>query len=162
MTIINRIWAMPNKRTFLIPPIADLIKKYMPNWKYPGIDSILDPFPYDYPEDEDCLVYLAKHNSQKYGLYDPPYSMRQFKESYKGKGQFNGSCSVFANWKDKMAEKIKPGGINISFGWASTGLGKERGFEILEILIVCHGGCHYDTICTVERKSSIIQQKLLN
>lgn len=31
-------------------------------------------------------------------------------------------------------------------------MGKERGFEILEILLVCHGGAHNDTICLAERR----------
>ena len=32
------------------------------------------------------------------------------------------------------------------------GLGKNRGFEMLEILLVPHGGSKNDTIVTVERK----------
>lgn len=44
------------------------------------------------------------------------------------------------------------GGKVISFGWNSCGIGKTRGFEIERILIVCHGGHHNDTICTVEKK----------
>jgi hypothetical protein len=31
-------------------------------------------------------------------------------------------------------------------------MGKNRGFEIVEILIVAHGGHHNDTLVTVERK----------
>lgn len=33
-----------------------------------------------------------------------------------------------------------------------NGIGKTRGFEIVEILLVAHGGNHNDTIVTVERK----------
>ena len=40
----------------------------------------------------------------------------------------------------------------LSFGWNSGGIGKSLGFEIIEILLVAHGGAHNDTICTVERK----------
>ncbi len=47
---------------------------------------------------------------------------------------------------------IKVGGYAISFGWNSSGFGKKRGFEIIEILLVAHGGRHNDTIVTVERK----------
>ena len=36
--IINRVWAMPNKNTFSIKPIKELIEKYKPN----GV--IVDPF----------------------------------------------------------------------------------------------------------------------
>jgi hypothetical protein len=31
-------------------------------------------------------------------------------------------------------------------------MGKNRGFEIQEILLVAHGGNHNDTICVVEKK----------
>jgi len=44
------------------------------------------------------------------------------------------------------------GGFAISFGWNSIGMGKTHGFEIIEILLVCHGGAHNDTIVTVDRK----------
>ena len=50
------------------------------------------------------------------------------------------------------SRKIRVGGIAISFGWNSCGIGKKRGFELEEILLICHGGHHNDTIVTVERK----------
>ena len=37
--IINRIWAMPNSKTFSIKPIKELIEKYLPT---DGV--IIDPF----------------------------------------------------------------------------------------------------------------------
>jgi hypothetical protein len=43
-------------------------------------------------------------------------------------------------------------GIVLSFGWNTVGMGKKRGFEILEIMLVCHGGAHNDTICMAERR----------
>ena len=62
-----------------------------------------------------------------------------------------------ASWRTKHINEIsrilRPGGISISFGWNSSGIGKKRGFEIIEILLVAHGGMHNDTICTVERKT---------
>jgi hypothetical protein len=36
---INRVWAMPNKNTFSIKPIADLIRKHIPADAYS-----IDPF----------------------------------------------------------------------------------------------------------------------
>jgi hypothetical protein len=49
---------------------------------------------------------------------------------------------------------MKPNGICISFGWSSNGIGLKRGFEIVEILLVAHGGNHNDTMCVVEQKTS--------
>ena len=61
-----------------------------------------------------------------------------------------------SSWRTKHINEIsrilRPNGIVISFGWNSAGIGKERGCEIVEILLVAHGGSHNDTIVTVERK----------
>ena len=73
---INRVWAMPNKNTFKIKPIKELIEKY--------------------------------YNPEKIWL------------------------NPFSN---------------------TNKLGKTKGFEIQEILLVPHGGWHNDTICTVEKYS---------
>lgn len=45
-----------------------------------------------------------------------------------------------------------PGGVCLSFGWSTNGMGKTRGYEIEEILLVAHGGARNDTICMAERK----------
>ena len=54
--------------------------------------------------------------------------------------------------KNEIARLTKPEGLVICCGWTSQGIGKGRGFEILEILLVPHGGSKNDTIVTVERK----------
>ena len=33
-------------------------------------------------------------------------------------------------------------------------MGKKRGYEIVEGMIVCHGGGHNDTICMAERRTT--------
>lgn len=143
---ITRKWAMPNKRTFQIKPIAELIDKYHCNW--------IDPF--QFPYKEDALVYLGKFSDESSEgiLFDPPYSPRQLKECYDNLGMtlHDTKSSVWSKWKDEIARVIKSKGICISFGWSSNGIGKNRGFEIIEILLVAHGGNHNDTIVTVERK----------
>ncbi len=48
--------------------------------------------------------------------------------------------------------ELKNHGIVICCGWNSNGIGKIKGFKILEILIVAHGGSKNDTIITVEQK----------
>lgn len=152
---ITRKWAMPNKRTFTIKPIAEIIEKY----KKEGL--WLDPFPFPYKED--ALKYLSTFEDDCADgvLFDPPYSPRQLKECYDSQGMVlhDTKSSVWAEWKDKIANKIKPNGLCLSFGWSSQGLGKNRGFEIIEIMLVAHGGNHNDTIITVERKIPIAKSK---
>lgn len=60
--------------------------------------------------------------------------------------------SFWGNLKKEISRITKEEGIVISFGWNSCGIGKTNGFEIIEILMVSHGGWHNDTIITVERK----------
>jgi len=139
---------MPNKRTFSIKPIAEIIAKY----KNEGL--WLEPFPFPYQQDAIDYLSTFKDSSADGVLFDPPYSPRQLKECYDSMGMVlhDTKSSVWANWKDQIARVIRPGGLCLSFGWSSQGLGKNRGFEIIEIMLVAHGGNHNDTIITVERK----------
>lgn len=93
-------------------------------------------------------------------IFDPPYSPRQIAECYSGIGRLTTQRDTqrVARWKDEkdiICELLHPGGIVLSFGWNSNGMGKGRGFEIEEILLVAHGSGHNDTICMSERKHSI-------
>lgn len=146
---IERKWAMPNKRTFDIPPIRKFIDRQLA-----FVSEFIDPFPYPYKKD--ALEYLSefKDGSVEGVLFDPPYSPRQLKECYDDLGMtlHDTKSSVWSKWKDEIARVIQPGGKCLSFGWSSNGLGKSRGFEIQRILLVAHGGNHNDTICVVEKK----------
>jgi len=144
---ITRKWAMPNKRTFGIKPIKELLNNYIYFW-----DVVIDPFPFEYKEDATEYLKKLPDNHSPIAVFDPPYSTRQLKECYKGKGEYDTKSSTWSNWKNLLAKKIESGGICISFGWNTNGLGINRGFKIVEILLVAHGGIHNDTICVVEKK----------
>jgi hypothetical protein len=169
---ITRQWAMPSGNTFDIKPIRDLIKKY----NRIGIESI-DPFANknriakyvndidpqygtDHVMDAKDFIKAFNSNSLDLVLFDPPYSLRQVSECYKKVGKTvnmeTTQSSFWSNIKKQIARVVKPGGVVISFGWNSTGIGKQLGFEIEEILLVCHGGAHNDTICVVERKKKTL------
>lgn len=167
--IFSRVWEMPNSNTFDIKCINNLIHKYFkPEFisidpfanknRIAKITNDLDPeMGTDYCMD--ALDFLKKFddNSVDFVLYDPPYSPRQVSECYKKLGKSvniqTTQSSFWGNIKKEIARIIKPGGIVISFAWNTNGIGKTKGFEILEILMVAHGGNHNDTICTVEVKS---------
>ena len=90
-------------------------------------------------------------------LLDPPYSPRQMSECYKSVGLKVGmkgtqNAVLYSDSKDLLTAILKPGGIAITCGWNSGGFGKNRGFELLHVLLVAHGGAHNDTIVVVERK----------
>jgi len=163
--IINRVWAMPSIWTFRIKPIAELLNRYMD-----GRAGWVDPFagessPAEWTNDienrgaafqMDALEFLKimPSNEMSGVLFDPPYSaeqcLRRYTPKFKGTA---GRAEYWARCKDEIARILTHGGIAISFCWDSTGVGLKRGFELLEILLVCHGACHNDTIVTVERKT---------
>ena len=62
------------------------------------------------------------------------------------------NAAMYKRVRDAAEPMIKPRGIVLSFGWHSNGMGKGRGYEIEEIMLVAHGGGHSDTICLAERK----------
>lgn len=166
--ILEYAWAMPNHLTFKIKPIDEFIREHLP--EQPCL--ILDPFanrPSDYkaitndmnPKAEvqfhmDALDFLKQYddNSIDAVLFDPPYTPRQLKECYDNIGQtlHDAKSSVWSNWRIEISRILRPGGVCLSFGFNSVGIGKTRGFEKESLLIVCHGGQHNDTLCLLERK----------
>lgn len=154
---------MPSKWTFSISPVKELLKQYNvgKHWA--------DPFagyysPAEFTNDIewrgnmfalDGLVFLKKLPSAHCSgvLFDPPYSVEQCLRLYTPKhGGTAGRAEYWGKCKDEIKRIIKPGGICISFSWDSVGIGKKRGFKIIEILLICHGACHNDTIVTVDQK----------
>jgi hypothetical protein len=147
---IERVWAMGNHRTFEIPAIRRLIQEE----KLPGV--MINPFPYQSKVDVFDYLNQIKDSSIDFGLIDPPYSKRQVSDHYKKMGVKVTGWHTSSGWaakvKFEVGRVIKIGGKTITFGWNSSGLGETNGFRLDRILMVCHGGDHYDTICTVETK----------
>lgn len=150
---ITRSWAMPNKNTFGIAPIKDLLERYITPF-----DEVVDPFANntDYHMDATDFLKILPDKCANVVLYDPPFSSRQVMECYKKFGMSvnmeTTQASYWSKQKEQIARIIKPNGTVITCGWNSGGIGKKHGFEIVEILLVAHGGWHNDTIVTVERK----------
>lgn len=164
---INRIWSMPNKNTFDIKPINKLINKYLRGGliidpfanknKIATVTNDLDEqYDTDYHLDATDFLKLFDDNSVDVVLYDPPYSPRQVSECYKKLGRSvniqTTQSSYWSNHKKEIGRILKPNGVVITCGWNSGGIGKKYGLEIIEILLVPHGGWHNDTVVTVERK----------
>jgi predicted methyltransferase len=126
------------------------------------VNYITNDLDEDYDTDYhlDALDFLKQFEDESVDmiLYDPPYSPRQVSECYKSLGMTvnmqTTQASYWGNQKKEIARILKPGGKVITFGWNSGGIGKTKGMEIKNILMVAHGGWHNDTICTVEVKVS--------
>jgi hypothetical protein len=155
---------MPTKWTFALPCVLPVFQKLSVGrgWADPfaGLNSPAE-FRNDIEVNRnathnlDALEFLRGFNdcSLKGVLFDPPYSVEQCLRKYTPRHNGTaGRAEYWARCKDEIARIIEPGGTAISFCWDSTGIGKKRGFEIVEILLICHGACHNDTICTIEFK----------
>ena len=165
--VLIRKWAMPNKNTFSIKPIKELISEeltdglwidpFANNNKFATITNDLNQeFDTDYHLDALDFLKLFNDNSIDGILYDPPYSPRQVSECYNDVG-YNVTwdttkASFWSNHKKEISRILKIGGKGITFGWNSGGIGMSYGFKKTKILLVPHGGWHNDTICTVELK----------
>lgn len=172
--IITKAWAMPNSLTFSIPPIKAFVEKYMVgaevivdpfanSCKYGTITNDMNPvFDTDYHLDALDFLKLQPSESADIVLYDPPYSLRQVSECYKGVGKEVTMETTQASWRarhlDEIARITKQGGVVLCFGWNSAGVGKKRGFAQIEILLVAHGGSKNDTICSAEIKRCLKEE----
>lgn len=167
--IIERKWAMPNKNTFSIKPIKELILDELTDgvWIDPFANSnklasitndLNTEYDTDYHMDALDFLKLFPDNSIDGILYDPPYSPRQVSECYNNVGLSvtwdTTKSSFWSNHKREISRILKSNGKVITFGWNSGGIGASNGFSIKRILLVPHGGWHNDTICTVEVKTS--------
>lgn len=107
----------------------------------------------------DALQFLKTLDSESADLvlYDPPYSITQASQLYKryGKEKLETNVSNMKYWaeiKNEIARILKINGRVISCGWNTNGLGKGRGFEMTNVMIVNHGGSKNDTLVTLEYK----------
>lgn len=168
----SRVWEMPNSNTFDIKCIQRLIYKYHKHEmlsidpfanknRIAKITNDLDPeMGTDYCMDAIDFLKKFENESIDFVLYDPPYSPRQVAECYKKMGKTvnmqTTQSSFWGNLKNEIARITKADSIVISFGWNTNGIGKTKGFKIVEIMTVAHGGMHNDTICTVEKKIKML------
>ncbi len=170
--VFSRAWAMPNHDTFSVAPIGAFVRRYLA-----GSVVSVDPFARDkrwathtndlnpataaehHMDAEAFLVMLAGRGVRcDLLVFDPPYSPRQISECYKSVGLTVGmketqSALLYKRVRDAAMSVLADNAVVLSFGWNSVGMGKGRGFELIEILLCCHGGAHNDTICLAEKRT---------
>ena len=168
----SRVWAMPNKWTFKIQPISEILDKHNDGFSvdpFSGMSEFADlrndlnpDSPAHYHKDAIEFLESIEDNKADLVIYDPPYSPRQLSESYKNIGRKvtmqDTQQKFWSKTKDQCARITKLGGKVICMGWNSNGLGEGRGFELQEINLIPHGAGHNDTIITVEKKVREVEQ----
>lgn len=164
--IITREWCMPNAETFSVKPIGDFVKRYLAgvsvdpfarnkDWATHTNDLNPNTSAEHHMDAADFLEMLADDGIKADCiLFDPPYSPRQITECYSAAGltatmQDTQSAAFYKRCRTSIRKISSINTVVLSFGWNSTGMGK--GFHREEILLVCHGGAHNDTICVADR-----------
>lgn len=162
---------MPNAETFTVEPIHNFVWKYL----HKAMVSI-DPFARNkrwatYTNDInpntaaeyhlEAVEFLDVLRDQGVKadllLFDPPYSPRQLKECYDSFGkkmqlEDGQTARMRKEWREHALPLLTNDAVVLSFGWNSVGYGKSLGFELEEIMLVCHGADHNDTICIAEHR----------
>ena len=163
MNIIYK-FSMPNHLTFKMKPVKEFIQKDgffidpFSNRKHEFADLHNDIDKSTNVDFHMCaLEFLKSFDDESVDgvLFDPPYSLTQLKEVYSNIGFALTQSHVttfFRDIKNEISRIVKKGGSVYSFGWSSVGMGKNRGFEKTNLLILTHGGYHNDTLCLEERK----------
>ena len=181
-------WAMPHKNTFTIKPIAQLIEQYVPEnakklgqvWIDPFANNSVYASRMNYTNDlneefntthhMDALDFLKSlpSNSVDGVLFDPPYTIHQINEVYKGYGDLKPVKQATAYYSE-IDRVCKEHAMVISFGYTGGGVpttlsrdlqleklekGKKRktSFKKKEVLVVAHGGGHQATLVVVDER----------
>ena len=177
----DRTWAMPNCETFSVPPIGDFVRRYLStatvsvdpfarNKQWATHTNDLNPETRaEHNMDAEAFLLMLGEQGVKSDLiiFDPPYSARQISECYKSIGLEVGMketqmALLHKRCRNAMLPILTEGAIVLSFGWNTVGMGINRNFEQVEILLCCHGGGHNDTICLAERRKPDFQKRLFS
>jgi hypothetical protein len=169
---ISRVWAMVSKNTFDVLPIREFVNKYLMKSNI-SIDpfsrnSQITTYTNDLNPETNATYHIEARDFLRLLLFqkviadliilDPPYSQIQVSRVYQGVGREykpfgdDNNAVLYREVRDLTHQLLSLDGVVLSFGWNSVGMGKKRGYKIDEILLVCHGGAHNDTICMAERR----------
>ena len=164
----KRVWAMPNAETFSVPPMGDMVKRYLraarvsvdpfarnKRWATHTNDINPSTEAEHHMEARDFMRKLVADGVKAdLIIFDPPYSPRQVSEVYSAIGltatmQDTQTARMKKECRQLIRQLSDVGTVVLSFGWNSVGMGP--GWKNEETMLVCHGGDHNDTICIAER-----------
>lgn len=161
---------MPTADTTSCKPIREFVQKYLHGVSVDPFarNSTLATYTNDlnretkaqyHMDAADFLTMLIEKDVQADCIiFDPPFSPRQIKECYDSIGKKMEQMDAFrTHWKperDAINKLLKFDGIVLSFGWNTIGMGIKRGYTPEELLVVCHGPGHNDTLVFAERKTT--------
>tara|TARA_R110002126_G_scaffold71673_3_gene179589 strand:- start:1675 stop:2193 length:519 start_codon:yes stop_codon:yes gene_type:complete len=162
---------MPNADTFTVPDIGNMVKRYLSessvsvdpfsrNKRWATHTNDINPktkAEYHLEAREFMRRLVNQGLKADLIIFDPPYSPRQVSEVYSEIGltatmKDTQTAVMKKECRTLMRQLCEPNSVVLSFGWNTVGMGK--GFNTEEIMLVCHGGDHNDTICMADRMVS--------
>lgn len=170
--LFRRVVRPANRWTFEIPEVREIVDRFL--LAPPHVGPWVDPFAgrsvlgvHDFTNDLDPDSPAAYHlEAEQFVreivpagvvgvLWDPPYSYRQISDCYHALGRKattnDTNSSFYSRVRKPLVEKLAPSATVVYCGWDTIPFAP--GFEIVEGLIVCHGGGHrHDTLVTVQRR----------
>lgn len=99
----------------------------------------------EYAQDYQSLMRIADAKPYKITFLDPPFSVRKSREKYGDR-----QIGSFTKIKNELLSILSDDSRVITWGYSSVGMSAKRGYELTEVLLICHSGDHNDTIVTVE------------
>jgi len=105
----------------------------------------------------DAFDFVKSWKGDKFDtvILDPPYSYRKSMELYN-----DNYTSRFKLIADNIDRIMKPEAKIISLGYHSSFMGKNRGYDLVELCVFAHGGAQHCTIGIVEQLKSIQDSKI--
>jgi hypothetical protein len=141
---------MPKRNITRIPVVNDLLMEVF------GERDVEDPFCTSRPDYYGYApewMHERTYQSVDALLLRPPTTWAQAQSYVKAHGEsWDGTTKWWSLLKHEAARIVSVGGIVVSIGWDSNGLGKNRGFQMERVLYVAHGSHWRDSVITVERK----------
>lgn len=102
----------------------------------------------------DAMAFLrsVRPRSLDAVIIDPPFSFNQAQRHYRASGgRFLGVGWIPAV-RRLAGTRLRRGGLMFCLGWDGNGAGDRRRFELVRVVVCCHGQARNATIMTIDRK----------
>lgn len=149
-----------NTYTFTMPKLRSFVAKnckgevlnlfagkirVVPNEYRVDLDPLMNP---DFVGDAFEFINLTDKTFDTV-IFDPPYNIRKAREKYNSRW-----IGKDTKIKNSLVRVMNKDSLFIQLGYNTTGMSKKRGFEIIAICLINHGGSSSDTICIIEQKTN--------
>lgn len=134
-TLLNELWEYR----------VDIVKEFEDNGSLHRTHANWVGDAREFPKIYGELVAFDHAKPFRITVLDPPYTVRKSREKYGGR-----TIGSFTRIKNDLNNILSDNARVITWGYSSVGMSESRGYQLTEVLLICHSGDHSDTIVTVE------------